>query len=128
VPDVSPRLGAPLEWREVRRFAATMVGHAIRRLEHAKWWLEESPSREQVEVWQRTVFQPIETWWDGVEVDPSIDRVNAAQVTRYFPLFGAALDAHHQHPDKLRQRTLKSVTAELNMKLSNAYGLPAVPR
>lgn len=126
MPDVSPPLGCPLEIRDVRRFAATMVGRVISRLEKLKWKLEENPSREQVVAWQKTVFEPIREWYPN-DVDPDISRANAKQVARYFPHFWAALDAYSKLPDKIQRMGLQSVAAELNRDLAEAYGLPAVP-
>lgn len=125
---VSPPLDTPLEFRAIRRFAATMVGHGISRLEKLKWRLEESPSREQVVAWQRPVFEPIR-WWFDEDVEPPIDReaqANVSQVCRYLPEFAEVWSEFRRHPGKDERTKLKHVARQLNMELAEAYGLPAV--
>jgi hypothetical protein len=122
---VSPKLGAVREWRELRRFVAVMLGHVITRLETARWWLQESPSRTQVEAWQRTVFEEIYMWRRN-EVDPvGVVLGNAKQVGNYFPEFKDAWERYSNYPDEKNRAYLKRVSGALNRELADAYGLPA---
>jgi hypothetical protein len=101
-----------------------MVGYAIRRLELIKWHLEESPSREQVVAWQRTVFQPIHDWCQSV--DPGVSEANVSQVCRYFADFAEVWIEFREHPGEDERIRLRHYARQLNMELAEAYGLPAV--
>jgi hypothetical protein len=126
MPDVSPPLGCPLEIRYIRRFAATMVGQAISRLEKLKWKLTESPSREQVVAWQLTVFEPIYLWSD--EFDPPVEEehlANVRQVCRYFAEFKTVWSDYKERPSEDNRARLRHISRQLNGELAEAYGLPA---
>lgn len=125
---VSPALNSPAELRDLRRFAATMVGHVISRLETLKWFLEESPSREQVIAWQRTVFEPIRRWHEA-DAEPPIDcaaQVNVQQVGRYFPDFQEAWMEWRRRGDKDQRTILRHLASQINRELADAYGQPVV--
>jgi hypothetical protein len=124
--EVSPPLGCPLEIRDLRRFAATMVGRLIGRLEKLKWKLEERPSREQVVAWQRTVFEPM-FFWPSAHIDPiEVSAPNACQVCRYFGEFKTAWINYRERPTQTNKTHLRHISAQLNGELAEAYGLPAV--